>query len=1198
MVNRRPQGLERFEISRLMQRLRGGPSRMPDRRDPRGMDMEARNANLRGGRMNAAADFGRSMTRGVAEGPIADITNRVFDDLSNRGIYRDDRGNWNIAGLEKPRDNSIAIRDSAVAAMGGPAWSNAVSASEPRTTPTRPTGIYGQPQRRDVPGSSTPFPQGPGVSPQSRTPGVSAPPMTNPNDRMGTQPGAFPGSQLMRDTPYPGPPPGSPFNVTQPGAFPGSHLMRDTPYPGPPPGSPFNVTSPAMEALNITVQNNPGTATAKGRATATSTTQPPVVNVSQTQSRTPATVNGSYASPEALERMKANAQIPPAPRQAASPQELAAHQRAIAAGIPGGGYADPNSKASQESRAAKNVPTIQPPGRAGTVTPGGLIYNSPQQGTAAAAVQSVRPRPRPTNFGTPGPTQAPQNQAPGIAGLSGLGDRIASTVQGRIAGKQTPFPQQQSGTLGGNIRTAVEEMIRSGNQQSRPPMGQTPTPGQAPTSTGQTPGGLPVVQGPGRAGTVTPGGLVYNDPNAAPGGKVNPGATSTGSYGPGWPGDQMDSLNGAYDAASQSTGVPGNVIKAVQTLETGGDVYGKTGTQNCEIRPEMGCIALNSGIYQSVAESYGLDYNRIVSDPEYAAYAVGTVLQNIADDPASQWGGGGGTVLDTYGWDGVVNVYFGGNVNGNFVDELGTSSGDYLGHYQNYLGQLGGEGTPAASTGATPGGYMHPDTLAGLPQTLGATPGAAPAGGTGSLGSPQGVIGPEAGLQLPNAQGLDWNNVNQWDAQIAQAAAQWGVDPNLIKAAIAMESGGNELADNPNSTSFGLLQIQPQFHERSAAQLGYDLTTNEGQIGYFAALVSGNAPGQNPQGATDLDRFMYMYQSEYAGQTDPAYIAAYRHDIETIMGIAAGASAPAPGATIGQPSQLAIDIGNMPMAPNAGQLGAATPPPGTPNIQPQPRVTIDPAPGGGLFPGSGRQMGTETLPVPEGGVFGTLPLGTQQGMPGNETPARPPEVTGTMDVVALPNGGNAAAPGTDESWMMNQAGGAEAPVSSEYGGPVVNPDWYVYQEAHGGSRYGHYGYDIAYPRGTPIQATETMSGTVLCSGCGSYCTGTVAADGSLQCDYVGVGEIQVALDPATQGGNQITIQYGHMLGSSVAAGDTISPGTPIGTTGYAGTGDHLHQEARATCPGMGYQDDWKYLDPTLVLNGYYQTHDACTDQPL
>ncbi len=1163
MVNRRPRGLEQFELSRLMQRLRGGAGRSPMSRDPRGMDMEARNANLRGGRMNAAVDFGRSMTRGVADGPIADITGRVYDDLGSKGIYRDDRGNWNIAGLEKPADNSIAIRDSAVAAMGGPAWSSAVAASEPRTSPTRPTGIYGQPQQRSSPGSSTPFPQGPGVSPQSRTPGVSSPPV-----------GSVPGSQFIRDTPPPPMPADSPFKP-----FPGSQFIRSTPPPPMPADSPFNITSPAMEALNINIQNNPGTATARGRATATSTTQPPVVNVSQTQSRTPATVNGGYASPEALERMKNAAQIPPAPRQAASPEELAAHQRAINAGIPGGGYADPNSKMAQESRAAKNIPTIASPGRAGTVTPNGLVYNSPggrqpgtaapseqgnpNQGTARTAVQSARP---PGGFGNPG--AAPQNQAPGISGLSGLGDRIASTVQSRIAGRPTQQPGMQAGTLGGNIRTAVEEMIRSGSQQqTQTPQG--PTTGQTP----QTPGGPPVIQGPGRAGTVTPGGLVYNDPNAAPTGKVNPGATTTGSYGPGWPGDQMDTLNGAYDSASQSTGVPGNVIKAVQTLETGGDVYGKTGTQNCEIRPEMGCIALNSGIYQSVAESYGLDYNRIVSDPEYAAYAVGTVLQNIADDPASQWGGGGGTVLETYGWDGVVNVYFGGNVNGNFVDELGTSSGDYLGHYQNYLGQLGGEGTPAASTGATPGGYMHPDTLAGLPQTLGATPGSAPAGGTGTIGSPQGVIGPEAGLQLPNAQGLDWNNVNQWDAQISQAAAQWGVDPNLIKAAIAMESGGNSAADNPNSTSFGLLQIQPQFHERSAAQLGYDLTTNEGQIGYFAALVSGNAPGQNPQGATDLDRFMYMYQSEYAGQTDPAYIAAYRHDIETIMGIAAGSSAPAPGATIGQPSQTAIDMGNRPMATNAQAMEQAA--------AGQPRVTIDPPPGGGfnpqavfpgsnrpidtgLFPGSGRAIDPNSgIPIPEGGVFGTQggqnPSQTLAPAPGPNT-----SPTGGGDITSMSSGGVYAT--QDINYGFGSPG-----CSTCYN--ADGSSFYEYGEGHGMGGHRHTGYDVPIAYGE--QYVAPISGVVTCGGTGngpgSWDTGCVAFGNK---DGGGAGRVEVLAD------NGVSFIFGHSLDSYVQPGDTVSVGQALGTSGWSPDAAHYHLEARVWCPNIG---DYWIVDPQTAM---------------
>jgi murein DD-endopeptidase MepM/ murein hydrolase activator NlpD len=158
--------------------------------------------------------------------------------------------------------------------------------------------------------------------------------------------------------------------------------------------------------------------------------------------------------------------------------------------------------------------------------------------------------------------------------------------------------------------------------------------------------------------------------------------------------------------------------------------------------------------------------------------------------------------------------------------------------------------------------------------------------------------------------------------------------------------------------------------------------------------------------------------------------------------------------------------------------------------------------------------------------------------------------------------------------------------------------WYDYQVGHDASGDEHAGYDIGYAQGTPIQATDLMTGTVECSGCGSYCTGGINPDGSLYCDNVGVGEIRVALDPGLHGGNQISVVHGHMRTSDVAAGQPVTAGTPIGTTGYGGSGAHLHQEARATCPGMGYAQDWKFLDPTLVANGYYQTHDACTDQPL
>lgn len=165
--------------------------------------------------------------------------------------------------------------------------------------------------------------------------------------------------------------------------------------------------------------------------------------------------------------------------------------------------------------------------------------------------------------------------------------------------------------------------------------------------------------------------------------------------------DQWDT---GYAAASTLTGVPANVIKAFQGKETGRETD-YTGRENCEIRPESGCVALNSGIFQSTADYYGLDYARIRDDPNYAAYAIGVVLQNIAMDNTGYWGNTPGkTVLEEGGWEGVARVYYGGRdgyLNPGWQDErgVGETAGDYAATVMSYVAQLDARGTSPGTSG-------------------------------------------------------------------------------------------------------------------------------------------------------------------------------------------------------------------------------------------------------------------------------------------------------------------------------------------------------------------------------------------------------------------------------------------------------------------------------------------------------------------
>ncbi len=187
------------------------------------------------------------------------------------------------------------------------------------------------------------------------------------------------------------------------------------------------------------------------------------------------------------------------------------------------------------------------------------------------------------------------------------------------------------------------------------------------------------------------------------GGTVSHGGQSTSASPGGGAWAIQDQWDAHYSSASKMTGIPANVIKAFQGKETG-RVTDYTGKENCEIRPESGCVALNTGIFESTAASYGLDYERIRDDPEYAAYATGVVLQHIAMDTTGYWGTTPGkTVLEEGGWEGVARIYYGGQAgyaDPNWQDErgVGETAGEYAATVMGYINQLDARGTTAPGT--------------------------------------------------------------------------------------------------------------------------------------------------------------------------------------------------------------------------------------------------------------------------------------------------------------------------------------------------------------------------------------------------------------------------------------------------------------------------------------------------------------------
>nr|DAN19570.1 MAG TPA: hypothetical protein [Caudoviricetes sp.] len=55
---------------------------------------------------------------------------------------------------------------------------------------------------------------------------------------------------------------------------------------------------------------------------------------------------------------------------------------------------------------------------------------------------------------------------------------------------------------------------------------------------------------------------------------------------------------------------------------------------------------------------------------------------------------------------------------------------------------------------------------------------------------------------------------------IDDIAVRSGVDPNIVKAIIKEESGGNPSAIGDNGESIGLMQIQPKHHQKRMEELG------------------------------------------------------------------------------------------------------------------------------------------------------------------------------------------------------------------------------------------------------------------------------------------------------------------------------------------------------------------------------------------
>lgn len=142
----------------------------------------------------------------------------------------------------------------------------------------------------------------------------------------------------------------------------------------------------------------------------------------------------------------------------------------------------------------------------------------------------------------------------------------------------------------------------------------------------------------------------------------------------------------------------------------------------------------------------------------------------------------------------------------------------------------------------------------------------------------------------------------------------------------------------------------------------------------------------------------------------------------------------------------------------------------------------------------------------------------------------------------------------------------EAATPAPSGGPWIVPTAGPCLSPYG-QRWGklHAGIDISPPQGTPIIAPTDLK--------------IISAAGRSD----GYGNSVVAR--ATDGTNYM-FRFGHMLNINVAAGQTVSKGTPLGSVGSTGdsSGPHLHFEIYdPSSPDGAYASNGKPIDPVPIL---------------
>lgn len=737
-----------------------------------------------GGPGQGAIDFGRRMT-GNSE--IDQVKNQIVSDvashLASKGIYQDQRGTWQIAGLER-NDPSLDIRNSAVNAMGGPSWMKIVNEADARLGANNIGAPSASPLVRTHTGLTPPMPQ-------TTTPGGTP-----------TIPGRASVPPLSRTIPGAGGP------VPQPGLGGVPPMTRTVPGAGGP------VPSPGLGGVPASPIYNPPKTFPPGGQQVGSTTTPTGSQVSPTQYPTTAPQPG----------LGGTLGIPPGRGGTVTQTPQLTKTTTSVGGVePTNG---PQTTVGQNGDIWFNpgpgmevAYQIHPDGRVTAHGTWSGVHDLPPD-QAAQVVQQAGVTPQGGQT-----TQPPYDSTQTITGGTG---QQASQFPG---GPQTPYPQATPSqpTPGGMPGNAPGGGVAPPRTQFP---GGPPTPYPQATPSQPTPGGMPGnAPGGGIAPQTTPGagGAV---PSPGLGGVVPsasgvPGAGGTGPVpSPGLGGVPAPSRPGTTPAPQPGTpplrpgqmpttfpngrpfGGPNPQVQAIQqmvqqrimaqTQRMGGGTGGMPGMPGAGTNPALAGLA---GLGDRIAQS---------------------VQGGLAGMRQGQGGmPGQGAIPGQAGSPG----------------QFGTDINSIMQRVQGQLAQqrMPG-GRPSFGNGFPfgPGGLQMPGMPgAGQPLPGGTTPGVPPTGqqpgtttamptGTGQLGT----------------MGGRYSSLDQYNPIFEAAGKEFGVPPELLKAMAGVESGWGSVGPDycRSDGSCGIMQVKGDIWDGTAGCSGQtDVTCN---IRTAAAILS------------------------------------------------------------------------------------------------------------------------------------------------------------------------------------------------------------------------------------------------------------------------------------------------------------------------------------------------------------------------